>query len=173
MFAHTLEAWFAVQVAPRHEKSVAALLSYKGYQHFLPTYRSRRAWSDRKKTIEVPMFPGYVFCRTMHRAAHGLVLTTPGVVRVVGFSGNPYPIPDDEIDAIRKVVLSSESEPVPYLKVGQRVRISSGSMAGIVGILVQIKNRHRLVMSVDLIMKSIAVDVDVSDVVVCEEVDAA
>ena len=73
MFAHTLESWFAVQVAPRHEKSVATLLSYKGYQHFLPTYRSRRAWSDRSKTIEVPMFPGYVFCRTMHRAAHGLV----------------------------------------------------------------------------------------------------
>jgi transcription antitermination factor NusG len=172
MFVHSSEAWFAVQVSPRHEAKVACLLGYKGYQHFLPTYKSRRTWSDRSKTLELPMFPGYVFCRTVDKIVHGLVLATPGVIRVVGFNGKPYPIADEEIDAIRKAVLSPDALPCPYLKVGQRVRITDGPMAGVTGILTQIKNRHRLVISVELIMKSIAVDVDARDVL-REEAGAA
>lgn len=168
MFSHSYESWFAVQTSPRHEAKVACLLGYKGYQHFLPTYKSRRTWSDRIKTIELPIFPGYVFCRTLDKIAHGLVLTTPGVVRVVGFNGKPYPIADQEIDAIRKAVLSPDASPCPYLKVGQKVRITDGPMAGVIGILTQIKNRHRLVISVELIMKSISVDVDARDVVRAE-----
>jgi transcription antitermination factor NusG len=172
MFAHSYESWFAVQVSPRHEAKVACLLGYKGYQHVLPTYRSRRTWSDRIKTIELPIFPGYVFCKTEDRIVHGLVLSTPGVIRVVGFNGRPYPISDQEIDAIRKAVLSPDAAPCPYLKVGQRVRITNGPMAGVIGILAQVKNRHRLVISVELIMKSIAVDVDARDVL-REEAGAA
>ena len=172
MFVHSYESWFAVQMSPRHEAKVAAFLNYKGYQHFLPTYRSRRIWSDRIKTVELRYFPGYVFCRTMDKMAHGLVLTTPGAIRVVGFNGKPYPISDQEIDAIRKAVLSPDAAPCPYLKVGQKVRITDGPMAGVTGILAQIKNRHRLVISVELIMKSIAVDVDARNVL-CEEAGAA
>lgn len=166
-----LESWFAVQVAPRHEKKVASILSYKGYEQFVPTYESRRIWTDRSKMIELPLFPGYVFCKITHKAVTGLVIATPGVVRVVGFSGRPYPIPDHEIDAIRKFSSFPHVSPVPYLKVGQKVRINSGPLSGITGILAQIKNRHRVVVSVDLIMKSIAVDVDVADVHAVSEPD--
>ena len=164
MSAYVSEPWFAVQVAPRHEKKVATILEYKGYEHFLPTYQSRRKWSDRIKTIDQPMFPGYVFCRTGQQSTDAL-LTTPGAMRVVGFSGKPYPIAEEEIEAIRRVAASSNIEPIPYLKIGEIVRINSGPMAGVTGILTQIRNRHRLVISVDLIMKSIAVDIDMFDVV--------
>jgi transcription antitermination factor NusG len=165
MSAYVSESWFAVQVAPRHEKKVATILEYKGYEHFLPTYQSRRKWSDRIKTIDQPMFPGYVFCRTGQQSTDALILTTPGAMRVVGFSGKPYPIAEEEIEAIRRVAASSNIEPIPYLKIGEKVRINSGPMAGVTGILTQIRNRHRLVISVDLIMKSIAVDIDMFDVV--------
>ena len=164
MFHQELEYWFAVQVVPRHENKVASLLDYKGYQRFVPTYRSSRQWCDRKKVLELPLFPGYVFCRIVHGIAAGLVLTTPGVIRVVGFGGKPYPIPDHEIDAIQRVALSSDAVPVPYLKVGRRVQISNGPLSGVTGILTQVKNHHRLVVSVDLIMNSVSIDVDLLDV---------
>jgi|SRR5947209_251809 len=173
MYTFGLESWFAIQVAPRHEKKVATMLGYKGYEQFVPTYESRRKWSDRSKVIELPLFPSYVFCKIHHKAANGLILTTPGVLRVVGFGGKPYPIADDEIDAIRKLTLCADVSPVTYLKVGQKVRITSGPLSGVTGILAQIKNRNRVVISVDLIMKSIAVDVDSFDVCAMSEVGAA
>jgi transcription antitermination factor NusG len=154
------ESWFAVQVLPRHEGRVASLLNYKGYQQFLPTYQSCRKWSDRNKTLELPLFPGYVFCRILQEVASGLVLTTPGVVRLVGFGGRPYPIADHEIDVIRRAVLSPEVMPVPYLKIGRKVQICNGPLLGLTGILTHVKNRHRLVVSVDLIMNSISIDVE-------------
>lgn len=160
MFAHELSSWFAVQVVPRHESMVASLLAYKGYQQFLPTHQCRRKWCDRNKTVEVPLFPGYVFCRLTHQVTSGLVLTTPGVIRLVGFGGKPYSVPDAEIDAIRRLVLSSDVMPAPYLKVGQKVQINNGPLAGIIGILVQVKNRRRIVVSIDLVMKSVSANVD-------------
>jgi transcription termination/antitermination protein NusG len=172
MFTQVRESWFALHVAPRHEKRVASVLSYKGYQQFFPTYQSRRKWSDRVKTLELPLFPGYVFCRIMHGIAAGLLLTTPGVIRVVGFGGKPYPVPDHEIDAIQKIALCPDIIPVPYLKVGQKVRICNGPLSGIAGMLTHIKNRRRLVVSVELIMRSIAVDVDAYDVRPISETEA-
>lgn len=172
MFAHGPESWFAIQVAPRHENRVASLLNYKGYQHFFPTYQSCRKWCDRNKTLELPLFPGYVFCRIFHGTASGLVLTTPGVIRVVGFGGKPCPIPDSEIDAIQRLALSPDVMPAPYLKIGHKVQIMKGPLLGITGILTQVKNAHRLVVSVNLIMNSVSVNVDSVDVLPVRE-DAA
>ena len=172
MLSPQLLSWFALQVAPRHENKVASLLNYKGYQHFLPTYQSSRKWCDRNKTLELPLFPGYLFCRMVHGTTVGLVVTTPGVIRVVGFGGNPYPIPDHEIDAIQRIALSSGVTPVPYLKIGHKVQIRNGPLLGITGILTQIKNRCRLVVSVDLITSSVSVDVASVDVLPVTEAAA-
>jgi transcription termination/antitermination protein NusG len=150
--------WFAVQVAPRCEATVAGLLEYKGSQSFLPTYKSLRRWSDRTKTLHLPLFPGYVFCRS-NGPVLGLVVSTPHVVRIVGLGGKPSPIDETEIDALQRVERSGTmSQPCPYLRVGERVQIKSGPLSGIVGILVQIRNESRLVISIDAIMKSVSVD---------------
>jgi transcription antitermination factor NusG len=153
------ESWFAVQVLPHHEFKVARVLEYKGYQHFVPTYASQRRWSDRIKIINQPLFAGYVFCR-ISKASIAPVGTTPGVVRIVGFNGKPLPIPDEEIQAVQKIIESRMSVH-PYslqIKIGQRVEVTTGPLAGITGTLVSIKNRNSLVISVDAVMKAISVD---------------
>lgn len=150
--------WFAVQVAPRCEARVSSLLEYKGYQSFCPTYKAQRKWSDRAKTLSLPLFPGYVFCRT-HGPILGLVVSTPHVVRIVGYAGKPSPIEEAEIDALKTVERSgTTSQPCSYLRMGERVRIKSGPLAGVIGILAQIRNERRLLLSIDAIMKSISVD---------------
>jgi transcription antitermination factor NusG len=159
------ESWFAVQVSPKHEIKVATALNYKGYQQFVPTYLSRRCWSDRIRLIQKPLFSGYVFCR-VHETTVGLVRTIPGVVRIIGFNGKPSPVPDAEIGALQKVVESGVTA-YPFalhLKVGQRVEVSTGPLAGITGTLVQIRNRTHLVISVDLTMRAISVDMEAFEV---------
>ncbi len=152
--------WFALHVETNREKHVAALLRNKGYTEFLPLYRARRRWSDRYKDVQLALFPGYLFCRfdPLHRLP---ILTTPGVRYVVGSGRTPVPVSDDEIEAIRRIVTCGLSSlPWPFLRVGDFVRLEEGPLAGLEGILIQVKNQHRLVVSVTLLQRSVAVEID-------------
>jgi transcription antitermination factor NusG len=152
--------WFALRVKPRHERSSAAALRLKGYEEFVPLYRSRRRWSDRVKELELPLFAGYVFCRFDSRFRLP-ILTTPGVWSILGGGREPVPVPDWEIETLKSVVGSGlPVEPWPYLEVGCRVSIEEGPLRGVEGNLLEVKGRQRLVLSVDLLRRSIAVEVD-------------
>src|SRR5262245_5268126 len=128
-------SWFAVQTRTTHEKRVACLLDYQQYECFLPLYTARRRWSDRIKQVELPLFPGYVFCRfDVH--ARGPVLKTPSVISIAGVAGKPIPIDDHEIAAIQRIHTSQLGVlPHPFLRVGQRVRLEGGSLDGLEGII--------------------------------------
>jgi len=152
--------WYALRVKPQHEKSAAASLENKGFPYYLPLYRSRRRWSDRFKELHLPLFPGYLFCRfsLRHRL---LVETTPGVRSIVSCTQPPEPVPDSEIAALRTMLASGLTvAPWPFLKVGNCVYIDRGPLCGLEGILIQIKSTWRLVVSVDLLQRSVAVEVD-------------
>jgi transcription antitermination factor NusG len=156
--------WCAVQVVPRHELRVAGLLSNAGYEQFIPMYISRRKWSDRYKSLELPLFPGYVFCRIQKETACG-VFKTPGVNRIISFGGKICPIDDCEIATLRQVVNSGrEVSPGGHCKIGDRVQIQKGPLTGVVGRLLFVKNRWQLAISVDMLMKSATVIVDASEV---------
>lgn len=152
--------WFALQVKPNAEWSVSAALRAKGFEEFLPAYRSRRKWSDRWKDLELPLFTGYVFCRfDPHNRLP--VLVTPGVYSVVGCGKVPLPVEDREIEDLKSVIRCGLStQPWPYLKVGERVRIQDGPLSGMEGLLLDIKPNRRLVLSVNLLQRSIAVEVE-------------
>jgi transcription antitermination factor NusG len=152
--------WSAVYTRHQHEKAVAANLSRNRFDVFLPLYNVVRQWKDRKKRLSLPLFPGYVFLRGgPERRVH--ILSTPGVHSIVTIGGKPAPIPAIEIDAIRRAVESHlEVEPHPFLRVGDRVRIKSGPLTGIEGILVRRKSAYRLILSAELLERSIAVEVD-------------
>jgi transcription antitermination factor NusG len=157
--------WYAIQIRPRAEKLVARLLEEKGYQQFLPLYAAVRKWSDRVKKLEVPLFPGYLFCR-IGTGTTGLVSTTPGVIRIVGAAGQPTPVEESEILAIRRIVTSRlHVEPWTSLREGQVVQIISGPLEGLRGTLCRIGGRARLVVSVSAVHRSIAVDIDGNAVV--------
>ncbi len=153
--------WFALQVKPRREKVIATILRNKGFEQFLPLYVSRRAWSDRIAKVEVPLFPGYVFCRFDPERPRLPIVTTPGVMDVVGIGGRPAPIAEQEIEVIQTIVSSGRAAlPWPYLEVGKRVRIERGALAGVEGVLVETKKQHRVVVSVSLLQRSVAVEVE-------------
>jgi transcription antitermination factor NusG len=152
--------WFGVQVLPRHEKLVAISLKNKEIQEFLPLYKTRRRWSDRIQEIEQPFFQGYVFCR-INPLDRLPVLMTPGVIQFVGIHKEPLPIEDHEIASLQAVVRSGlPVMPWPFLRVGQRVRISEGSLRDLEGILIHVKGVQRLVVSMNLLQRSVAVEVD-------------
>jgi transcription antitermination factor NusG len=156
--------WYAVRTAAGREKAVAAQLRSKGFEEFLPLYRSRRQWCDRVKELELALFPGYLFCRFdfNHRLP---ILVTPGVQMIVGTGKLPTPVSDAEIEALRRVIASGvAAEPHEYLAVGQRVRIRAGSLAGLEGILTEARNSFRMVLSVELLQRSVAVEVDRADI---------
>jgi transcription antitermination factor NusG len=158
------EQWFAVQVLPQHEKTVSLLLEIKGYQYFLPLYKARRQWSDRTKILLAPLFPGYLFLRSIPTHV-GSVRGTPGMIRVVSFGGKPYPITDDEIDALRTVVDTGRNiYSMAYFAAGQKVQVKSGPLAGIKGIITRTKNQQRLVISVEAMMKSVSVEISSDEV---------
>lgn len=149
--------WFALRVKPRAERVVADILDGKGYEHFLPMHRERRKWSDRVKTVETPLFGGYVFCRfdVQHRLP---ILTSPGVLHVVSIGKVPEPIPDEEIASLQVLANSGLAlESWPYLQIGEQVRIVGGPLAGASGIVQSVKDRDRLVVSVSLLQRSVAV----------------
>jgi len=155
--------WFALCTCANHEKRVSAQLQARGIEHFLPLYRSVRRWTDRRVQLDLPLFPGYLFVH-FARPARLRVLETPGVVRLVGFDGQPYALPESDIQALRTGLGSSlRFEPHPYLKVGSRVRLVRGPLTGMQGILTRKKNIYRVVLSLDLIARAAAVEVDASD----------
>ncbi len=152
--------WYAVYTKSRHEQMVKRQLDSKGIEGFLPVFSKVSQWRDRKKTIQVPLFPGYLFVRIpIVTRLH--VLTAFGVVALVGDGCAPLPIPDEQITNIQKFLDTGlKYDPHPYLKVGQRVRILEGPLSGVEGILTRKKNLSRLVLSVDLIQRSVCVEID-------------
>lgn len=162
--AYIEERWYAAYTCANHEKRVAKQLEERAVEHFLPVYGSIRRWKDRKVKLELPLFPGYVF---VHLALRDRlrVLQTPGVARLVGFGGLPTALPDQEIDMMRSSLEKQlRLEPHPYLTAGRRVRLKSGPLAGLEGILVRRKGLLRLVLSLDLIQRSVTVEVGANDV---------
>jgi transcription antitermination factor NusG len=152
--------WFAIRTRSNFEKTTSAVLASKGYEQYLPLYRLKRRWSDRVVETHVPLFPGYVFCR-FDQKVRVPILSAPGVVAIIGFGTEPAPIPDEEIEAIQTVLNSGlAAEPCPFLREGQRVRIKCGSMAGLEGILTKKKNDLRMVISVTMLQRSVAVEID-------------
>jgi len=156
--------WYAAYVCSRHEKQVVSQLQERKVNCFLPVYRSLRRWKDRRKELELVLFPGYVFVH-LDLKDRLRVLQLPSVVRFVSFNGHPAPLPDSEIEILSKGLASGiRAEPHPYLKVGHRVRVRSGPLAGAQGILQRKKDKFRVVLSIDLIMRSVAVEVDEADI---------
>jgi transcription antitermination factor NusG len=155
--------WFAAYTTPRHEKHVAEMLAERNIESFLPLYQTVRQWKKSSPvTLDIPLFPCYLFVR-IHRTARGTVLGLPGVVSIVGSSKEPWPLPQLEIEALRLGAQAGKVEPHPYLKVGDRVRVKAGSMAGVEGILIRRKNEMRFVLTLDAIMRSVSVEVEASD----------
>jgi len=154
--------WYALQTWLRKESQIASQLEGQGFECFLPKYKSVREWSDRKKEVEQPLFPGYLFCRFEYTQRRPVVVT-PGVLQVVGCGRTPMPIEDREIEAIQIAVSSGiPSQPWPYLEVGQKVRIHTGKLSGLEGILINFKGNHRVVLSVSLLQRSVALEVDLA-----------
>jgi transcription antitermination factor NusG len=152
--------WYAVQVRSQHEDIVARHLRVRGLEAFLPLYRQQHRWSDRFKELELPLFPGYVFCQFDPRNRLP-VLTVPGVVHVVGAGKNPVPIDETEIAALQAAVKSGlPRQPWPFLEIGQRVRIENGPLCGIEGILLGFRGHQRLVLSITLLQRSVAVEMN-------------
>lgn len=155
-----IRPWFALQVRSRHEKSVAHILSEKGLDCFLPLCRGRRQWSDRVAQVDLPLFSGYVFCR-LNLSNRMPVLTTPGIVRIVGVGRCPAAVDESEMGAVRAIVQSGMSaHPWPIPQIGERVAIDRGPLAGLEGVLVGVKSQLRLVVSVTMLQRAIAVEVD-------------
>ena len=155
--------WYAAYTWVHHEKRVAQQLSERRVDCFLPLYRSVRRWKDRRKELELALFPGYVFVRMALRDRLQ-VLQLPSVVRIVSSRGQPVPLPENEMEAFRQGLSDQVyGEPHPYLKVGRRVRIVHGPLVGMEGILIRRKDQLRVVLSIDLIMRSVAIEVDAAD----------
>jgi transcription antitermination factor NusG len=159
--------WYAVYTCARHEKRVARQMELRSLRGFAPLYRATHRWKDRRKEVELALFPSYVF---VHLALKDRVrvLEIPGVVNLVSSQGKPTPLADEEIEPFRRGTQGgTRLEPHPYLRTGRRVRLCRGPMAGLEGILVRRKEGLRLVVSIDILMRSVAVEVDETDVEPC------
>lgn len=152
--------WFALKVRARAEKTAETILKSRGIDVFCPSYAERRRYSDRIKNIETALFPGYLFCK-LAWANRFPALSAPNVEYIVGFGSEPTPIADAEVAAVRKVINSGAAcAPHPYLRVGQKVRLDSGPLSSLEGILVGKRGSERLVISVDLLQRSVAAEID-------------
>lgn len=152
--------WYAFRVRPRHEKLVSMSLRSKGHEEFLPLTRARHRWADRMKTVELPLFPGYIFCDA-ERNEIGRIRSTPGILDVVRAGSSPVPARRDEVENLRQAVsksLSMESCPLVEPTTGQWLRISSGPLNGLSGMLVEVRGQQRLILSVDLLQRSVLVE---------------
>jgi transcription termination/antitermination protein NusG len=154
-------AWYAIRVRPKFERRASGELLLRGFEPFLPTQQVRRQWSDRMKTLEMPLFPGYLFCRFRLLDRIG-VLEAPGVIQILGIGETPVPVSDEEIGAIQTMVASRiHLTPWPYLHSGQRVRIRQGPLAGVDGIVARADDgKSRVVVSVTLLQRSVAAEID-------------
>lgn len=152
--------WYAAYTRSRHEKSVADLLQRKQVETFLPLYKTIRRWKNGDHRVELPLFPGYAFIHVaLHDRLH--VLRVPGVVRLVGFDGLPAPLEDAQVESLRQALSAGvKAIPHPYLTIGRRVRITAGPLTGREGILVRRRGSLRVVLSIDLIQRSMLVDLD-------------
>jgi len=156
--------WHAVHVKPKHEKSTAEILASKGFQQFSPLYSCRRHWSDRVKTVELPLFPGYVFCQ-FQKHERAAILATPSIVSILKFGPEPAIVDDSEIEAIRAAIHSDRPlQPWPYVPLGTTVRVTHGVLEGVTGTLVQERGCFRVVLNVSLVERSVAVEVDRMDI---------
>jgi transcriptional antiterminator NusG len=156
--------WFAIWTRSRHEKSVHEQLGRKDVEAFLPTITRWSRWKDRKKQVDWPLFPGYVFARFDPEASLPIVQCS-GVVSIISFEGVPAPIPDIEIDSVRRLVESElQYDPCPLIREGMMVEVIHGPLRGVIGRLVRKGSHARLVLSVDLIGRGVAVTVDAADV---------
>jgi transcription antitermination factor NusG len=162
------QRWFAAYTAPRHEKRVSKRLEDRNVESFLPLFRSIRQWNNRTRvSLELPLFPCYVFVRIMPQD-HGQVVSIPGIVSLVGSKQEPWPLSDSEVEALRSGLSQSNPEPHEYLVVGERLRIRSGPLANMEGVLLRRKNTLRVVLTVNEIGRSFSVEVNAQDVEPCE-----
>ncbi len=162
--AYVIPRWYAAYTRARHEKRVADQLAQRTVQTFLPLYSSVRRWKDRRITLQLPLFPSYLFVR-LALCDRLRVLQVPGVVRLVGFNGMPAALPPLEVEALQKALAQRvQAEPHPYLTAGGQVTIRSGPLQGLSGVLVRRKGAFRLVVSIHLISRSILVDADLADI---------
>jgi transcription antitermination factor NusG len=156
----TTDAWYAISVRHKFEQMVSAALAGKGYEEYLPLHRSTRSWSDRSKELDLPLFPGYLFCRfdVQFRLP---ILTTPGVIAILGAGKTPVAVPERELDAVKTVVGSGLHLVLwPQLAVGSSVLIERGPLKGLEGITLDIKKKCRLIVSVPLLQRSVAVEIE-------------
>ena len=159
--------WFAVQTYPRHEKRAASQLTLKGIENYLPLVTRVHQWSDRRKQVDLPLFPSYLFVRVAPSADHFIpVLQVPGVINFVGAGRHGIPIPNRQIEDIRTLLENKiQLDPYPFLKIGQRVRVRGSSLDGVEGILIRRNGTRRLVISVDTLARSLAISIEGLDVV--------
>lgn len=151
--------WFVLTVKPQHEKAVAQQLQAKSLEGYVPVYSSQRRWSDRIKTIELPLFPRYVFCR-FNFEDRTKILSILSVTSIVGFGGSPCPLRESDIETIRSMVSSGiPVAPTRPVYVGQKVRIVEGALCGLEGILAREKGRYRVVVNMDMLQRGVAVDI--------------
>ena len=152
--------WFALAVKPRCDKAVARVLDTKEFQTFLPLYKKRHEYATRCKEFDLPLFPGYVFCR-FNALARLPILTTPGVIQILGVGNTPIPLSDSEIASLQIAMKAQRSlQPFPFVQVGQRVRINRGALAGVEGIVIKVKHSVRLVLSITLLQRSVVLEID-------------
>ena len=152
--------WFALKVRARAERSAQETLVSRGFEVFCPTYTERRQYSDRVKVVEAALFPGYLFCR-LDWSDRLPVLSAPHVEYIVGFGTDPTPVGPGEVEAVQTIIQSGANcRPHPFLRTGQRVRLRSGPLADVEGVLVGSRGNHRLIVSVELLQRSVAVEVD-------------
>jgi transcription elongation factor/antiterminator RfaH len=155
--------WYAAYTRARHEKRIAEQLDLRQLEFFLPLYEKLSRWQDRRVRLELPLFPGYIFVRLALKERLA-VLQVPGVVRLVGFGGLPAPLPEGQVETLRQALTEQlHAEPHPFLASGRRVRVRHGPLAGYEGILVRRKGNYRVVLAVDMILRSIIVDIEATD----------
>jgi len=155
--------WYALYTRANHERRVSLELGDRGVHHYLPCYESVRRWKDRRKLLKLPLFPGYVFVQIQLKDRLR-ALQAAGAVRLVGFNGGPTALPDDEIAALREILGSgNKAEPFPYKSIGKRFCILRGPFAGLEGKLLRHRKKWRVVLSIDLIQRSVLVDMDAAD----------
>lgn len=158
------QRWYAAHTRSRHEKSVASILERKQIETFVPLFRTVRRWKNGDHQVELPLFPGYAFVRIL-LANRLQVLKVPGVVQFVGFQGFPVPLEDQEVESLRRTISSGiKATPHPYLAVGRRVRVTAGPLSGREGILIRRKGLTRVVLSIGLIQRSVAADLDAQSI---------
>jgi len=154
--------WYVTYVVTRHEKAVTEQLVYRSVESFLPLYHSVHYWKKRRAHVELPLFPGYVFVRICG-AERLRVLEIPSVVHIVTFGGVPAAVPDEQVEALRNVLRLRRCEPYPYLTAGRRIRVKSGPLEGLEGVVVRQNNHTRIIVSVDFIQRSTSVELRPED----------